>query len=108
MLVSTGLYRFVSVCTNYFCSNLIVKDFMDLYRFGENTGTKTGTRNNPVHRMLIQKVYAITQDSNNSDGIQFNFSQEPVYRIICLYNTLQHFENIFLNQPGVLLLLRAE
>ena len=43
MRVSTGLHRFVSVCTSLFCNRIIVKDFMVLYRYGENTGTKTGT-----------------------------------------------------------------
>jgi hypothetical protein len=44
MMVSTGLHRFVSVCTNYFCSKLIVKDFTVLHRYGGNTGTKAGTK----------------------------------------------------------------
>jgi hypothetical protein len=40
MRVSTDLHRFVSVCTSLFCSTIIVKDFTDLYRYGENTGPK--------------------------------------------------------------------
>jgi len=104
MRVSTGLHRFVSVCNSLFCNRIIVKDYTDLYRYGGNTGTKTGTKNNYVYGMLIQKVCDITQDSNNNDGLQFLFSQEHVYRIICLNNPLQYFQNIFLNQPGVLLL----
>lgn len=43
MKVSTGLLRFVSVCTSLFCNRIIVEDSMDLYRYGGNTGTKTGT-----------------------------------------------------------------
>ena len=31
MRVSTGLHRFVSVCTSSFCNRIIVKDFTDLY-----------------------------------------------------------------------------
>ena len=44
MSVSIGLHRFVSVCTSSFCSTIIGKEFMVIYRYGENTGTKTGTR----------------------------------------------------------------
>ena len=43
MRISTDLYRFVSVCTSLFCNRIIVKEFMDLYPYGRNTGTKTGT-----------------------------------------------------------------
>ena len=43
MRVSIDLYRFVSVCTSLSCCTTIVKDSRDLYRFGGNTGTKTGT-----------------------------------------------------------------
>ena len=43
MRVSTDLFRFVSVCTSLFCNRIIVKDYTDLYRYGGNTGTKTGT-----------------------------------------------------------------
>jgi hypothetical protein len=31
MRVSTGLHRFVSVCTSSFCNRIIVKDFTVLY-----------------------------------------------------------------------------
>ena len=44
MWVSMGLHRFVSVCTSLFCSRIIVKDYNDLYTYGGNTGTKTGTK----------------------------------------------------------------
>jgi len=44
MRVSTGLHRFVSVCTSLSCCRVIVKDYRVLYQFGGNTGTKTGTR----------------------------------------------------------------
>jgi hypothetical protein len=40
MRVSTDLHRFVSVCTVLSCNRIIVKDSMDLYRFGRNPGTK--------------------------------------------------------------------
>jgi len=43
MRVSTGLHGFVSVCTSLFCNRIIVKDYTDLYRYGGNAGTKTGT-----------------------------------------------------------------
>ena len=43
MRVYRDLYRFVSVCTSLFCKRIIVKDSGDLYRFGGNTGAKTGT-----------------------------------------------------------------
>jgi len=57
MRVSTGLHRFVSVCTSLFCNRIIVKDYTDLYRYGGNTGTKTGTNfNNHTlenHKMIL-------------------------------------------------------
>jgi hypothetical protein len=37
--VSTGLHRFVTVCTSLFCNRIIVKYFTVLYRYGVNTGT---------------------------------------------------------------------
>ena len=50
MMVSTDIHRFVSVCTSSFYCRIIIKDFRDLYRFGENPGTRTGTKNNYVCR----------------------------------------------------------
>jgi len=102
MCLSTDLYRFVSLCTSLSCCEVIVKYSRDLYRFGGNTGAETGIKYNFVIGMFIQKVCDITQDSNNNDDLQFPFSQEHVYQIICLNNPLPYFQNIFLNQPGVL------
>ena len=103
MRLSTDLDRFVSVCTGLFCNRIIVKDFRDLYRFGENTCIRTGTRITLLFGMLIQIVCGIIQDSNNNDGLQLPFSQEHVCRIICLNNPLQYFQHISLNQPDGLL-----
>ena len=38
--VSIGLHRFVSVCTSLFCNRIIVKDFTDIYRFGQMLALK--------------------------------------------------------------------
>jgi len=58
-MVSTGLYRFVSVCTNYFCSRIIVNYFTDLYRYGGNTGPETGTKSYTGKIMVLKHDFTI-------------------------------------------------
>jgi len=62
--MSTGLYRFVSVCTSSFFNRIIVKDFRDLYPYSRNTGTKT------VHQISIVAYSAVLvlKESFNSDA----------------------------------------
>jgi hypothetical protein len=43
MLIVMMLHRFGSICTSLLFNRVIIKDYKDLYRFSENTGTKTGT-----------------------------------------------------------------